>query len=198
MVRAENRSERRVAANIRTCACDSQLALATRIQKAMLRQRFLPSEVRGARRIGLELLPLDVAFANGRHRHRITRSQRENPNDAARFTIRAFSGADGPCDRGYTRSVCALPRRTPQTLDSVAEGSEFELSGDFENGHEATFNASSSRCRRFEFPPPAGGRQLRLRCEVSHGCVFLGFESEALAVLRSASRSIAPSMPRTE
>jgi hypothetical protein len=57
MVRAKNRSERRVAANIRTCTCDSQLALATRIQKAMLRQRFLPSEVRGARRIGLGFLP---------------------------------------------------------------------------------------------------------------------------------------------
>jgi hypothetical protein len=55
MVRAENRAERRVAANIRTCACDSQLALATRIQKAMLRQRFLPSEVRGARRIARDI-----------------------------------------------------------------------------------------------------------------------------------------------
>jgi len=57
MVRAENRSVRRVAANIRTCACDSQLALATRIQKALPRHRLLPSEVRGARRIGLGFLP---------------------------------------------------------------------------------------------------------------------------------------------
>jgi hypothetical protein len=40
MVRAKNHSERRVAGNIRTCACDSQLALATRIQKAMFRPRL--------------------------------------------------------------------------------------------------------------------------------------------------------------
>jgi hypothetical protein len=80
----------------------------------------------------------------------------------------------------------------------MAERTEFELSGDFENGHEATFNASSSRCRRFEFPPPAEGRHLRLRGEVSHECVFLVFESDALAVLRFTSRSIAASIPTTE
>ena len=43
-------------------------------------------------------------------------------------------GADGPCDHSHTRVVCALPRRLPQTLDSLAEGVEFELSGDFLNG----------------------------------------------------------------
>ena len=30
--------------------------------------------------------------------------------------------------RRYTRAVCALPRRMPQTQDSLAERSEFELS----------------------------------------------------------------------
>jgi hypothetical protein len=34
---------------------------------------------------------------NGRHRHRITRRQRENRSDALRLTILAFSGADGSC-----------------------------------------------------------------------------------------------------
>jgi len=57
----------------------------------------------------------DVAFAYSRHRHRIIRPQRENRSDAARITIRALSGADGPCDHGHTRAVCALPQRTPRT-----------------------------------------------------------------------------------
>src|ERR1019366_8427977 len=68
-------------------------------QKAMLRRSFLPSETRRALRVARDVGSFrpGVAFANSRHRHRITRPQRENRSDGARLEMCALSGADGPC-----------------------------------------------------------------------------------------------------
>lgn len=64
---------------------------------------------------------LDVAFANYKPSHRIPRPQRQSRNDATRFTIRAFSGADAPRHRHDTRAVWPLPRRNPQTSDWLTD-----------------------------------------------------------------------------
>ncbi len=52
------------------------------------------------------------ALANGMHRHRIARPQRENRCDTRRLTIRAFSGADGPCaSLLHTRGLLTSPEK---------------------------------------------------------------------------------------
>ena len=86
MVLAENRSERRVAGNIRTLVLKWRDDSSEGNAQA---NAFLPSEARDARRVARNIggsCP-DIAFANSRHRHRIARPQRENRSDAQRLTI---------------------------------------------------------------------------------------------------------------
>ena len=54
----------------------------------------------------------------------------------------------GRAHRRGTRVVCALPRRTPQTSDSLAEGSGFELSVPLSNSRTTTFRRRLKRSRR--------------------------------------------------
>jgi hypothetical protein len=57
---------------------------------------FIPSEARGGHRIARDIggSCATVAFANRRHRHRISRPRRANRSDPARLEIFALSGAD--------------------------------------------------------------------------------------------------------
>src|SRR5260370_38639004 len=63
----------------------------------------------------------DAAFANSRHRHRISRPRRDNRSDAAWLEMCALSGADEPRATPYTRVFAPLPQRMPQTQDSLAD-----------------------------------------------------------------------------
>jgi hypothetical protein len=116
MVRAENCSERRIAGNIRTLPLI--LTGVTTLQKAMLRANaFLPSETRDAsaslvmsvvpaRTLRLPTAGIGTELLARREKIEVTRS-------AHRFERSPVPM--GRPHRHYTRAVCALPRRMPQT-----------------------------------------------------------------------------------
>ena len=95
MVVAENRSERRVAGNIRTCAL-WVLKWSHRLAISFVPARTLRSPTAG---IGTELLA---------HREKIEVTRSGSPFERSPVPM-------GRAHRPYTRAVCALPRRMPQT-----------------------------------------------------------------------------------